>query len=643
MKNLKKYLIVGVVLILGFLGSCRKNILNIQPTTIVTDQQIWTDPKLVTGLMASFYDRMPSEYSISLNYIDMCDFDEAMYSGQSNAGNEAHNAIINYANNRQFLYDYTIIRDLNEAIINADKYGAATLSVAARTQLKSEFRWLRAFQYFQMVEREGGVPIVTTPLDYDYSGNAGPLRQPRATEAATYDFIASEMDAIIPTIGNSVASTKFADYSRANMYTCYALKSRAMLYAASIAKYNALLTPTIVTAGGEVGIPASTANAYYAKSLAASLAVINSGFFTLYNKDANLGENYYEAIRNKGGNNEVILVRDFLTSKAKKHLFAYDNIPRGLMEDNLSSSQTTPTLGMVESYDYLDGTPGTIKIRTADNSDFIYYTTPDLAFANHDARMYGTIIYPSAPFKGNTVFSQAGVMVWNAATSTYTTVEGANLASTYTDGGVLTSINGPHRTINQVSNTGFYIRKWVDNGTGTSTRGIQSDVWWIWFRLSEMYLNAAEASVETGDLAGAATYANVVRARAGFTGTGLYTAATPNLRDRIRNDFKCEFAFEDHRWWDLKRWRIADQLFNGGSITGQVVTPATNPDAVGYALYPYRVIRPGDPTRDGKYVFVKIIAPRFKNPRFFQLFNYYNIITQSIINNNPLIVQNPFF
>ncbi|MDB5109987.1 MAG: RagB/SusD family nutrient uptake outer membrane protein, partial [Mucilaginibacter sp.] len=175
MKNLKIYLTVGYIIVVA-LGACKKNILNVQPTTIVTDQQIWTDPKLITGLMASFYDRMPSEYSISSNYIDMCDYDEAMYSGQNNAGNEAHNNIIAYASNRNFLYDYTIIRDLNNAIVNVDKFGASTLDATTRTQLKSEFRFLRAFQYFQMVIREGGVPIVTKPLDYDYSGNAGPLR-----------------------------------------------------------------------------------------------------------------------------------------------------------------------------------------------------------------------------------------------------------------------------------------------------------------------------------------------------------------------------------------------------------------------------------------------------------------------------------
>jgi hypothetical protein len=59
-------------------------------------------------------------------------------------------------------------------------------------------------------------------------------------------------------------------------------------------------------------------------------------------------------------------------------------------------------------------------------------------------------------------------------------------------------------------------------------------------------------------------------------------------------------------------------------------------------LYPYRVIRPGDPARDGKYVFVKMVAPRIRAPRFFQLGNYYSSIDQTVLNNNPKIVRNPF-
>ncbi|RYZ35650.1 MAG: hypothetical protein EOP49_33310, partial [Sphingobacteriales bacterium] len=58
-------------------------------------------------------------------------------------------------------------------------------------------------------------------------------------------------------------------------------------------------------------------------------------------------------------------------------------------------------------------------------------------------------------------------------------------------------------------------------------------------------------------------------------------------------------------------------------------------------LYPYRVIRPGDPSRNGKYVYDKMVAPRFRAPRLFQIQNYYTFIPQNIIDNNPLIVRNP--
>ena len=102
--------------------------------------------------------------------------------------------------------------------------------------------------------------------------------------------------------------------------------------------------------------------------------------------------------------------------------------------------------------------------------------------------------------------------------------------------------------------------------------------------------------------------------------------------DKIRNERRVELAFEDHRVWDLKRWRIAHTIWTGNT---------TNPDDMMYALYPYRVIRPGDASRDGKYVFEKIVAPRFRAPRFFQMNNYYSTISQTVLNNNPLIVPNP--
>ena len=198
----------------------------------------------------------------------------------------------------------------------------------------------------------------------------------------------------------------------------------------------------------------------------------------------------------------------------------------------------------------------------------------------------------------------------------------------------MVAASGPHRSIQEVSNTGFYLRKYIDANAGTATRGIQSDVWWVWFRLGEIYLNAAEAAFELGgatNISDAVNYVNAKRQRAGFPANS-YTIATLTL-DKIRKERRTELAFEDHRLWDLKRWRIADQVWNGS---------ATNPNDVVYALYPYRVINSVDPTKDGKYVFVKMVAPRFRSPRFFQIFNYYSSFDQAVINNNPKIVPNPF-
>ncbi|WP_311182682.1 RagB/SusD family nutrient uptake outer membrane protein [Hymenobacter volaticus] len=323
----------------------------------------------------------------------------------------------------------------------------------------------------------------------------------------------------------------------------------------------------------------------------------------------------------------MILAKDFLVARDRRHGFTYDNIARGIREDNLSSSNITPTLNLVESYEYLDGTSGEIRTRNAANTDYIYYDNLSAPFANKDARLYGTVIYPGTSFAGQTVQIQAGVMVWNAANNAYEMVEGG-LASNYTDGKLLTGSSGPQRSQTEVSNTGFYMRKYIDSTPKASTRGVLSDTWWVRFRLGEVLLNASEAAFELGQTAEALTYVNQVRERAGFPANSL----TSLTRQRLENERRVELAFEDHRVWDLKRWRRAHVLWDGNN---------SNPNAVMYALYPYRVVRPGDP-RDGKYVFVKLVAPRFRAPRNFRLGNYYTFIDQGVLNNNPLLVRNPF-
>lgn len=613
MKRIYKYLLIGVALLP--VSACKEEWLERQPPNIILEEQVWNDPRMIISLLANYYDRLPAHSQIDAGWQEFAAYDEAMWSGND----DARNNIVSYPFDRWRLWDYSLVRDINLALENIEKYGTK-LTAAQKTQFSSELRFLRAYQYFELVKRMGGVPLVTKQLIYDFSGNPAPLQQPRNKEEEVYDFIASELDAIKDNLGNNGSNT------RANKFTALALKSRAMLYAGSIAKYNNLMGAPITTPGGEVGIPAARAKDYYTKSLEASKEIINTGGYSLYRSNPNLGENFYEALTKKLNNPEVILAKDFLTAKDKRHLFSYDNIARNVREDNLSSSNVTPVLNLVEAYEYLNGTSGELKTRTADNSDFIYYDKLSDIFANKDARLYGTVVYPGTSFKGTEVQIQAGVMVWNG--NNYQTIESNVLGSNHTDGRLLTGASGPQRSQTEVSNTGFYLRKYVDPAPMSSTRGIRSDMWWVRFRLGEILLNAAEAAFELGQTADALTFVNRVRERAGFSPNSL----TELTLARIQNERRVELAFEDHRVWDLMRWRQAHEVWNGSP---------NNPNAVMYALYPYRVVRPGD-ARDGKYVFVKMVAPRFRAPRQFQLGNYYSSIDQNVINNNPKIVRNPF-
>lgn len=579
--------------------------------TTITDEQLWNDPNLITSLLANYYNRLPSLHGV-FNTGGMTEMDDAMWSGtrDQNGRND-----FQYGNDYGRYWDYGLIRDLNLSLENINDLGVK-ITPAQKSQFIAEMRFIRAFVYFEMVKRMGGVPLVTKQLIYDFSGDPTPLQVPRAKESEVYDFIYKELEEVKAdlTPNNGIAT-------RANRYTALALESRAMLYAASIAKYNSLMAAPITTTGGEVGIPASMATDYYNKSLTASKEVI-AGPYALYNTNPDKGANFYDML-NKKPVSEIIFAKDFALG-TKVHRFTYDNIIKSMTEDNEASSAISPSLSLVESFNYLDGSVGTLKDKDA-NGNYIAYTNPADIFANKDGRLFGTVIYPGTTFKNNPVRIQAGVAVYTNGTYQLTT--STVLGGNYTDGQVWTGFDGPKDDAVDVSNTGFYIRKMVSDAPAASTRGTSAVNWWPWFRLGEIYLNAAEAAFELGRPEGLG-YVNTVRARAGFPANSL--SALTN--DIIRNERRVELAFEDQRYFDLKRWRIAHIVWDGTE---------TDPNAVVMGLYSYRVVRPGHPD-NGKYIFARVRPTRFRRARLFRMANYYSSIDQTVLNNNPKIVRNPF-
>lgn len=616
-KNSIKLLIIGTAFA-SVLSGCGDGWFERDPKNILTNEQVWNDPNMVKSQLANLYNRITHLHG-DFNTGGMTEIDDAMWCGALD-GNGRNN--FQYGNDYGRLWDYGLMRDINMSIENLETYGTE-LTEEEKSLFKAEFRFIRAYIYFDMVRRMGGVPLITSTLEYDYSGDPSYLQHPRAKEHEVYDFVYSECEAVKNDLKANAGSQ-----TRANYFTALALESRAMLYAASIAKYNALYTSTLVTDGGEVGIPASMADDYYRKSLAASKEIIKDGGYDLYNKNADKGVNFYKLFMDKEKNPEIIWAKDY-KNPVKVHSFGFDNVIQHLKEDNENSSCIGPSLGLVEAFDYLDGTPGKLKYMDENNNYKVFDNPADL-FANKDARLYGTVIYPGTKYRGSDVDIQAGVAVWNDEKQDYDLLSDPTLGSTYTDGKTYVGQDGPLDGAQNVSNTGFYIRKYISEEVGFTLRNYEEN-WWPWFRLGEIYLNAAEASFVLGDEdPGALFYINKLRERAGFPANSL----TSLTLEKIQNERRVEMAFEDQRYFDLKRWRIADDVWDGDE--------SENSTAVVYGLYPYRIAKAKPGTNDtDKYIFVKHRSSRFILARMFRMSNYYSSIADDVINNNPLIVKNP--
>lgn len=602
---------VAATLLCVSITSC-KDFLDQEPDDILTDEQIFNDEVLIESVIANFYGRMEGDTwgQRTNNSYSMTILDEA---ARCDGGPDTRTE---FEDDRWRTYDYEFIRDLNQFL--AGVRSATILEESEQKKLEGEARFLRAWTYFSMCRGLGGMPIVGDEVfTYESGMDISTMQIARSTEAELYDYIISECTAI----ADMLPTEPTTHGARATKWAALMLKARAALYAGSLANYNNKMTNPIRTAGGEVGIPAERAQGYYQTALEAAEDVINGGAYILMTDPADPGQAFYNALSIKDNNTEVIWALDYYYP-GKTVGFTRDNVPASHAED-IDRCYGGPILNLVEAFEYTDNRDGTIKIQN-ENGDYIFYDEPEDAFANKDGRLWGTVIYPGTDFRGSEVVLQAGQLVQN--NGNWELVSG-DAGSTDANGETLTSVNGPVATNNQyVNKTGFFFRKLMDETPSATTRGRGSDMWYPYFRIAEAYMIACEASFELGNQADAVKYINVIRDRA-----GIQPLESVTLDDIVREN-RVEFAFEDHRYWDMKRWRLADKVWNG---------VANDPNAQQWALYPYRVNAPGDPN-DGKWVFIKQQVNTEPYPRYFQMKNYYNFVDLTWVNNNPKFVKNPY-
>lgn len=629
---MKKVLSIIFVTVLLYLTGCKKDseFLDVQPTSILTNEQAFSDPAQVLSIMADLYNRQLDFSGLDNGWASFADFSESFPSENGSANIVQRNE---WGFGDWSTWDYGYIRDLNLFIERATE--ATALSETDRTRFLAEARFLRANYYFEMVKRMGGVPLIEESLEYDFSGDPTYLQYPRAKESEVYDFVISEIEAI-----RNDLPVDMNEKSRVTKGAALAVITRAALYAGSIAKYGAT-TPQVTLPGMEVSIPASMATGYYTKALNTAKELISgsAGAYALFNKKPDLAENFAAIFLDKSNNAESIWIEDFKLKSGKVHGFTVSTQPRYGAEEE-EGGRINPSLNLVESFEKLDNTYARIQ-HTDASGDPIFYNNLQDIFDGRDARLYGTVIIPGSVFKGRSVDIWAGYQLADGSIITGDDRGAQKTLPGQSAPVQVVGFDGPVNAKEFTAQSGFYLRKYVDPTPGAGSRGTNSEIPFIRYRFAEVLLNAAEAAFELGQPDAAAGYMNQVRTRAGLV---IPLTVSDITFDRIVHERRVELAFEGHILFDMKRWRLAHVVWDGNKMTEadllSNIGSATKRNTQPYGLWPYRLHDPAS-VNNGKWVYKIVLPSLVTGANRFRLGNYYSFIDDNIRANNPKIVRQP--
>ncbi len=512
MKNIV-FISICFVILSSLMISCTKDVLDKAPLDSYTDQSVWGDLKLAEAFANNLYNVIPNAEH---NWDNTTNRSWAL----SSACDEAYNKFNDY--NAQImnsgsltpdnLGNYDIWSQTFSIIQNCNIFLANIEKVpgdeAWRTRLTGEVTYLRAYAYFKLIIDYGGVPLITTPFDLNSN-----FEVPRSSYDQCVDFISTELDKaaeILPVTQSA------ENWGRATKAAALALKSRILLYDAS-PQWNP-----------------SNDMAKWQKASDAAKAVIDLDAFQLFTG------NYSDIMTTK--NSELIMVRP----TNKQYMWsAFQGVEMFLSPSGFHGwASFAPSQNLVDAFGTADG-----KDITDPTSGY----DPQNPYVNRDPRFKADIVYDGRPY-GNPAFCQDRYSV------------GSTNAAEFFEGG-LDSPQGWDTWNNSV--TRYTFRKYCDT-TFNFNSETQTNKFWVVSRLAEIYLNYAEAQFYLGKEAVSIQYLNLLRQRAGVKNP-LPALTGTVLENKIRNERQVELCLEGHRYYDVRRWKIADVTENK-PLMGVVIT-----------------------------------------------------------------------
>ena len=479
---------------------------------------------LVSGVYAQVYN---NEFASNSAYFLAGATDEAQYALEAGNVNSYVNGGWSPANpfDRTWTKSYTAIADANMFLEKLDEADISDWEqnpeyskwVSQLELFPYELRFLRAYFYFELFKTYGDVPLVTTTLT---NAQANSVKRTPADEIVK--FIVEECDAVAPYLPVTYETEVGSEVGRATRIAAAALKARTLLYAAS-----PLHNPT----GDKTKWAKAAEACKYVFDNAANWGLSLSAYGSLWGHDA-----FY--------NKELIFGLGRGDDSDNGNVFEKANYPVGVEN---GSSGNCPTQSLVDQYEYQDNGetfgerhPGNIDLNLQD------------PYEGLDPRFALTVVKNGDEWPSNG--AQKKVME--------TFVGGFNGAPKY-----------------GATPTSYYLRKYVDGAcVTTADNQTYRRHTWIVFRLGEFYLDYAEAVFNATGSANDATYGmtaneavNVLRNRADIQ-MPEFTEDGDAWVKRYERERLVELAFENHRFWDVRRWKKGAQYFK--TIQAATISPS---------------------------------------------------------------------
>ncbi|MBN2016253.1 RagB/SusD family nutrient uptake outer membrane protein, partial [Candidatus Dojkabacteria bacterium] len=580
MKKVILYILISVSAL--FLTTCTDDFLEIQPLDRVSAEQLFETPAGIKTVLATIYNIMPME---DFNYEPArgFNFHESLrattnsHGGwsidsytdhvclDSHGGGTPGRALVGY-------WDYTSVRRVNQFLKTLDEL--TTLDDTEKKILIGEAHFVRAYIYLTLARRYGGVPLITEVQDMD-PNDISPLFVPRSTEKETWDFILSECDLAIENLPTTATDGPL----RATKWAGYALKSRAALHAASLAKYwdRAPLTGEAVDKKLVGGMTIADANNYYLACINASKEIIDNSGKELYKPEpadrAEAAKNFQTMFETpEAADIEVIFKKGYIdgipTELQGHSTDTYFLVQQLKIRDYYMLGRYGVTLDLVDLFeDYTDdgtGKSSPVKTRSdgveneyAPNAlsmdiskPYLLYDNQLEPFVDKDARLHGSVMLPGTTFKGVLINMQGGLIEPDGTRRIFTEsasvgldgktyyAYGSSSPAGYSAFGAIGTAMANYVT------TGFGLKKWLQEAKTLNGAEWGSTSPFIDFRLAEIYLNYAEAAIESGqgNAALAEKYLNDIRKRA------AHTDVIPATIENILKERQVELAFEYKRY-----------------------------------------------------------------------------------------------